>query len=103
MSVQQDRAENRVETRDVRVTGRVQGVGYRYATVRRAQEIGCTGWVRNLADGSVQALVQGAPAQVAQLLEWMRQGPLGAQVAAVEAKAVDAPERFERFVQRSTL
>jgi acylphosphatase len=77
-------------TRLVRVTGLVQGVGYRYATMRYARELGVTGWVRNRYDGSVEALVQGTPAGVAALIGWMRRGPAGAAVARVDER--DGPD-----------
>jgi len=48
-----------LETRLVQVRGRVQGIGYREACVRRAHTLGVTGWVRNPMDGSVEAMVQG--------------------------------------------
>jgi len=52
--------DNVLETRLVRVRGQVQGIGYREACVRRAREMGVTGWVRNQMDGSVEVLVQGS-------------------------------------------
>ena len=63
-----------METRDedgmleswlVRVSGRVQGIGYREACVGRARELGVTGWVRNRMDDSVEAMLQGSPEQLA--------------------------------------
>jgi acylphosphatase len=63
------------------VRGRVQGVGFRYATLRVARQYGLVGRVRNLVDGRVQIDVAGAPDRVRQLEEWVRQGgPPGARV-----------------------
>ncbi|HWN83226.1 MAG TPA: acylphosphatase [Candidatus Udaeobacter sp.] len=62
------------------VTGRVQGVGFRFATAREARALGVRGWVRNLPDGRVEGLAEGISSAVAALLTFCRQGPLGARV-----------------------
>jgi acylphosphatase len=67
----------------LRITGRVQGVGYRLWATRTAASLGLRGWVRNRPDGSVEALATGAPEAVAALVEACRQGPYGARVTAV--------------------
>jgi acylphosphatase len=69
----------------LRITGRVQGVGYRLWATRTAATLGLRGWVRNRSDGSVEALATGIPDAVAALVEACRQGPLGARVTAVTA------------------
>ena len=89
-----------LETVIVRVTGRVQGVGFRLATVRRAHMVGVDGWVRNNDDGSVEALVQGTPDQVDQMLEWMRQGPPQARVDDLASERQFIDRRFARFEQQ---
>jgi len=66
------------------ISGRVQGVGYRYAMERKAREAGVRGWVRNRFDGSVEAMVAGESAAVEAMVEWSRRGPRNAVVAAVE-------------------
>lgn len=74
------------------VTGRVQGVGFRVATRRKAQALGLLGWVRNCPDGSVEGLVAGAePDALKGLRDWLRRGPPTAQVETLEWQAVDAP------------
>lgn len=80
----------------VLVTGRVQGVFYRAATRERANELGVSGWVRNLPDGRVEARVEGDPGAVEDLLAWMRQGPPSAVVDELEAEPVE-PERRQGF------
>jgi acylphosphatase len=82
------------------VTGRVQGVSYRASTVEQARVHGLTGWVRNLADGSVELEAQGDDARVSALLAWCRHGPVAARVAGVtvEDREIVADERA--FVQR---
>ncbi|QEI04440.1 acylphosphatase [Pigmentiphaga aceris] len=89
-----------LETVFVRVTGKVQGVGYRLSTVRRAHLIGARGWVRNNDDGSVEATVQGTPDQVDAMLEWLRQGPPGARVTDLTSEVQYVDRRFDRFEQR---
>jgi acylphosphatase len=67
----------------LRITGRVQGVGYRAWALQFASRPGLRGWVRNRADGSVEALVIGAEATVDRMIEACREGPFGARVADV--------------------
>ncbi|MDQ8032781.1 acylphosphatase [Bordetella genomosp. 1] len=88
-----------IETIHVVVKGKVQGVGYRHATVRRAHMIGATGWVQNMLDGTVEALVQGTPDQVDQMLEWLRRGPPEAVVTELESRRDDTDKRFRHFAQ----
>jgi acylphosphatase len=89
----------RIETYYVRVRGVVQGVGFRHATTRQAHSLGITGWVANLPDGSVEALVQGPVDQIDRMLEWMRHGPPSARVTdfVCEERAIE--KRFDRFAQ----
>lgn len=74
-------------TRHLRIAGRVQGVGYRYAMLAEAQANGINGWVRNRRDGSVEAVVQGSPEEVEKVVAWARRGPPAARVLEVEAQA----------------
>ena len=67
----------------LRITGAVQGVGYRIWTSRTAAGLGLRGWVRNRFDGSVEVLVTGAADAVAAMVEACRHGPRAARVAAV--------------------
>ncbi len=66
------------------VSGRVQGVGFRAATRRRARELGLMGHVRNLPDGRVEAFAQGEPADIDALERWLQRGPPLARVAGVQ-------------------
>ncbi len=89
----------KVETIHLFVSGRVQGVGFRWATRSEASRLGLTGWVRNLPDDRVEIHAEGNSDQIAGFLEWCDTGPGGAQVTAVEVlerKAVEVPV-FERF------
>jgi acylphosphatase len=75
----------------VRIEGRVQGVGYRYWTVEQARERNLSGWVRNRRDGSVEALFAGAKAVVEEMIAACRKGPLGARVTVVHSSPVAPP------------
>jgi acylphosphatase len=92
-----------LETRHVRVRGRVQGVGYRYACVQLARALGVTGWVRNRVDGSVEAMLQGTPQRVARMCERMRDGVPAARVDDMQVTEVAPPcPRHDRFQKRPT-
>jgi acylphosphatase len=67
----------------LRITGRVQGVGYRAWALQLAGRLGLRGWVRNRADGSVEALAIGEDEAVARIIEACREGPFGAHVSDV--------------------
>ncbi|MBF0164736.1 MAG: acylphosphatase [Magnetococcales bacterium] len=68
----------------LRIHGRVQGVWFRESTKSRALELGVSGWVRNLGDGTVEAEMHGEVAAVRALADWCRVGPPAARVERVE-------------------
>ena len=72
--------------RRVLVHGLVQGVFFRDTVRRRALELGVSGWVRNNWDGTVEAVLEGAPSAVERLVEFCRGGPRGARVDTVEVR-----------------
>ena len=90
-------------SRHLQISGRVQGVGFRYSMQREALRLGLTGWVRNRRDGSVEALVQGNDDAVATLTEWARRGPAGAHVAELRVASAEAEESLAGFEQRPTI
>jgi len=73
------------------VNGRVQGVFFRASTQRQAQQLGISGYAKNLSDGSVEVLACGDADAVQQLSAWLWVGPPASRVTAVECEAVDAP------------
>ena len=77
------------------IRGRVQGVGYRESMRMAAQKLGCTGWVLNRRDGSVEAVVQGPTTEVDALIAWAHHGPPAARVEGIEIHAEQGT--FERF------
>ena len=75
----------------VRVLGMVQGVGFRYNTVRQARALGLCGWVKNESDGSVLVHIQGSRADMEDMIRWLERGPSYARVDSVE----ETPAAFD--------
>ena len=84
------------------ISGRVQGVWYRAWTVENARALGLRGWVRNRADGSVEALVIGDPSAIEEMARRCHAGPPKARVAAV-SRTPDADDASAGFEQRGTV
>jgi acylphosphatase len=78
----------------------VQGVGFRASMAREAKRLGIVGWVRNRFDGSVEAVIAGDVAAIAELLAWAQRGPPAARVTRVGVE--QASGRFTGFEQRPT-
>jgi len=66
------------------VHGIVQGVGFRYSTVREAEERNLAGWVRNTYEGNVEAVFEGEKDDVDDMVAWCRRGPVSAEVSKVD-------------------
>jgi acylphosphatase len=80
------------------ISGRVQGVGFRASTEGEARRIGrLVGWVKNLPDGRVEAVIQGPRDQVEKLVQWCRKGPASAEVTGVERKDEPTADDFKTF------
>ncbi|MYN12121.1 acylphosphatase [Pusillimonas sp. TS35] len=92
-------SDHNQETIVAHVVGRVQGVGFRAATVRQAHLTGVRGWVRNGHDGSVEVLIQGTHDRIDRLLSWLRTGPPAARVTDVTHEEVQTERRYDRFEQ----
>ena len=81
----------------VLISGRVQGVSFRYFTLQEAQRLDVYGWVRNLWDGRVEAVFEGEQAAVDELLAWCRRGPSAALVDEVQVTAGEPNSEFTNF------
>ncbi|HVE88608.1 MAG TPA: acylphosphatase [Burkholderiaceae bacterium] len=85
-----------------KITGHVQGVGFRYTMSKEARRLLLAGWVRNCSDGSVEAVAAGEEAALQSLVGWAQRGPSGAQVdnvqvsTATQAQASDVDDPFNQ-------
>ncbi|OJX47434.1 MAG: hypothetical protein BGO78_17055 [Chloroflexi bacterium 44-23] len=79
------------------VEGRVQGVGFRYFTLQKANLLGITGWVRNTYRGEVEILAEDTRPKLETLIGNLRQGPGGSFVSNLRIEWLDATEEFDRF------
>jgi acylphosphatase len=73
------------------IAGRVHGVGYRDWMVDKARTLGVSGWVRNLPDGTIEALIAGDPAAVEEIARQCRRGPRMAEVTSIQEDLTDPP------------
>ena len=87
-------------TKHLAISGRVQGVGFRFYMERKARELGLAGWVRNRRDGSVESVIQGSPQAVDAMITWAQRGPASAVVS--EVKISEGEGEFDRFEVRPT-
>lgn len=83
--------------RHLTISGRVQGVGFRYYTLDAANREGVTGYVCNMPDGSVEAYIEGEAESVTRVERAIRSGPPGARIEEVEADAVTPTGAFKTF------
>ncbi|MCD6145176.1 MAG: acylphosphatase [Methanosarcinales archaeon] len=88
-----------MKTIHIIVTGRVQGVGFRYFTVRCANNLGLCGWVRNLPDGGVEAVIQGQDDSIEQMIELLQEGPGASIVTDLKIEEIEQ-EEFSGFTMR---
>jgi acylphosphatase len=84
------------------VHGRVQGVNFRYYTVRTAQRLGLTGWVANRWDGAVETVAEGRREALDEFLQFLHRGPPSSMVQQVDVKWETPTGEFERFGVRYT-
>ena len=79
------------------VSGRVQGVGFRYSAVDLGRRLGLRGWARNLPDGRVEVVAEGPDDDVRQMAQWCREGPPAARVSDVEEEPLGGGEALAEF------
>ena len=97
--------ERKVQNKDterahVRISGQVQGVFFRDSTRQKAEKLGLAGWVKNLPDGQVEALFEGPPERVREMVSWCEEGPRHALVENVDAEFEGASGDLEGFEVR---
>ena len=80
-----------------KISGRVQGVGFRYYCRAEARRLNLSGWVRNLLDGSVEVMAEGSSKGLEDLLQWLKKGPPGARVDFVHSGTLDFSGKFRGF------
>ncbi len=91
------RNPNELARLQIHVSGLVQGVNFRWFTQRRAADLGVTGWVRNMPDGSVQVMAEGEKRALESLLDAVREGPSAAVVESVDTQWESPTGEFGRF------
>lgn len=89
-----------LDTKHLIITGRVQGVGFRNYVAHKARQFHCTGWVRNRPDGSVEAMIQGAPENVAAMIVRAHRGPPKSAIPSVTVS--EGSGNYTEFVTRPT-
>jgi acylphosphatase len=89
-----------MKTMHVRITGLVQGVGFRYFVLRQASTLGVRGWVRNTVDGGVEVIGQGDESTLHRLLSHLRQGPSRAHVRDATIEWLNTDDLFHTFELR---
>lgn len=81
----------------VRITGHVQGVGFRWQAMLLARSLNIDGWIRNCQDGTVEAFIQGEKDAVTQMLQWLKIGPPRAKVEALEVSWCETGHEIKGF------
>ena len=84
-------------TVNIKITGKVQGVGFRYFVLRQAQELGITGWVSNKPNGDVEALVQVEKADLEEFVAKVKEGPSFSRVEDVSLNWLNKAEQYFGF------
>lgn len=82
------------------ITGLVQGVNFRFRACQEAVVLGVTGWVKNLPNGAVEAVIEGQDLAVDQMIDWCHKGPRSANVRDVQVDWEDFEGKFKEFRTR---
>lgn len=86
-----------MEEKEINIYGQVQGVGFRFSTLKKAQQLKINGWVKNKFDGGVKIIAQGFKENMKDFIDWCYQGPFTAKVDKVEVKNIKIKEKFNKF------
>ena len=86
-----------IRTVNILVSGKVQGVYFRFFAQKQARKLGVSGWVRNLASGEVEIVAQGENAALEEMMAWSHKGSLFAKVKHVKITELSESERFSSF------
>ena len=95
-SIRRNNMTQKIQIR-AEITGRVQGVFFRARTKTEADRIGIKGWVRNRPDGTVEAIFEGDPETVSQMVDWCKKGPSLSRVDHVYIEALKNLSNFQTF------
>jgi acylphosphatase len=79
------------------ISGRVQGVAFRWVTDDVARQLGVVGWVRNIRDGRVEVLAEGEEETLKEFIEFLKRGPRHARVTDIDIEWLEATSEFKRF------
>lgn len=82
------------------IAGRVQGVGFRYFALHKAQELTIFGWIRNIPDGKVEIEAEGDPQNLETFVDWMKTGPARAVIGSVSVSEITPHRNFRDFIVR---
>ena len=82
---------------EIKISGRVQGVGFRYFVVQKAREIGITGWVKNTVEGGVLIVAQGTETDLKTFTDYLRIGPTLSRVDRITINKIQLPTVFDNF------
>lgn len=82
---------------EIKITGKVQGVGFRYFAQKKAAEFDVSGWVKNMSDGSVVVMAQGNETDLDTFIDHLKKGPSMARVSYVSVSRMPEPEKFDDF------
>jgi acylphosphatase len=82
---------------EIKITGRVQGVGYRYFAVQKAKEMDINGWVKNLVDGSVLIIAQGIEEEIKTFTDYLYIGPTRSRVDKISTCVMQITTVFDSF------
>lgn len=82
----------------ITINGKVQGIWFRANTKQKAEQLGITGWVKNIPNGSVEAIFEGEENCIKEMIDWCQHGPPQAKVENIEIKEQSITNGFDEFL-----